>query len=92
MVNPIHRRKRAKDWRTRRDRTRKHTEAFEKQIDHIVKAYMAWAFQEAEGRLPDGNDNEDEQDGQDCRSTYAVKVVDMFGKKFGNSSKQCTET
>lgn len=66
------RRKHTKDWRTRRDRTRKLVEAFEKQIGGLVDAYMAWDFRKADRRsLEDENI---------VLATLTLRVVDVFGE------------
>jgi len=80
LVRPKH----SKDWRTRRDRTHKYIKAFDKQIDGLVEAYMAWAFNDAKGGSPDDT-TQCMQEDEDITSMHSVRVVDIFSEHFSKS-------
>jgi hypothetical protein len=63
------------DHRTRRDRTEKRNEAFNKQMPAIIDAYMDWSLQYADrdNPLPDPELSPDD-------GAWPVRVIDLFSE------------
>jgi hypothetical protein len=58
------------DYRTRRDRTERRTEAFRLQMDDLTEAYLEWSHGRAAPAGPVPADS----------AEYSIRVVDTFGE------------
>ena len=63
------------DHRTRRDRTEKRNEAFNKQMPAIVDAYMDWSLQYADRDNPLPDPEPSPNDG-----VWPVRVINLFSE------------
>ncbi|KAJ7429411.1 hypothetical protein B0H11DRAFT_2409247 [Mycena galericulata] len=76
--------KKAEDWRTRRDRTEKRNVAFQSQMPEMVTAYIRYC---AEQELPTRASHSSCPLPNAVEEVYDIQVVDMFGAYLGGGGK-----